>query len=56
MLNGITHGRFANTGCIGSGSKNGTCYTTSECAEKSGVAAGTCAQGYGVCCVCEIYL
>ncbi len=43
--------RFRNTACVG-GTKNGTCYTTAECALKAGVASGTCAQGYGVCCIC----
>merc|ERR1739844_508093 len=29
----------------------GTCYTSSECASKSGKAAGNCAAGFGVCCL-----
>lgn len=31
--------------------RNGTCYTSSECTEKGGIAQGTCAAGFGVCCV-----
>merc|ERR1712156_938294 len=42
---------FPNIGCIGSGSLNGTCYTTEECASRDGVSSGSCAEGYGVCCV-----
>ena len=34
--------------------QNGTCYTTEECEDKSGTADGTCAEGYGVCCICKI--
>ena len=28
-----------------SGSRNGTCYTATECSAKSGVASGNCAAG-----------
>lgn len=42
--------RFSNSPCPGSGNRNGTCYTEAECKTKNGVAAGTCASGYGVCC------
>jgi len=42
---------FPNIGCIGSGSLNGTCYTTEECASRDGVSSGSCADGFGVCCV-----
>ena len=34
--------------------QNGTCYTKDECEEKSGTSAGTCAEGYGVCCTCKL--
>lgn len=27
---------------------------SSECTTKSGTAAGTCAQGFGVCCTCKL--
>lgn len=30
---------------------NGTCYTAEECSDRNGVASGTCAEGYGVCCI-----
>lgn len=42
---------FPNDICVGSGSRNGTCYTAEECSAKGGSAQGTCASGFGVCCV-----
>ncbi len=42
--------RFKNDPCTGS-SRNGTCYTSEECNSRGGASAGTCAQGFGVCCV-----
>ena len=32
--------------------KKGTCYTDTECEELNGIASGSCADGYGICCVC----
>jgi len=46
--------KFPNTECEGGNSQNGTCYTTEECEDKSGTADGTCAEGYGVCCIFTI--
>lgn len=44
--------KFKNDACASSdGGKNGTCYTEEECEEKGGVGKGSCAEGYGVCCV-----
>lgn len=43
--------KFPNEVCIGSGSQNGTCYTQEECSSRDGVSSGSCADGYGVCCV-----
>merc|ERR1712223_2158869 len=42
--------RFPNDVCNG-GSKNGTCYTAEECSNKGGSQTGSCASGFGVCCV-----
>jgi len=42
--------RFPNDACTGSNSRNGTCYTSQECTNKGGTSAGTCADGFGVCC------
>jgi len=40
---------LANT--VGTVSRNGTCFSSTECRDKSGRAAGGCAAGFGVCCV-----
>ena len=43
---------FKNDGCASTNNgRNGTCYTSSECRDKSGSAQGNCAAGFGVCCV-----
>jgi len=31
--------------------RNGTCFTSSECGDKSGTSKGSCAAGFGTCCV-----
>merc|ERR1719323_233596 len=41
---------FPNDPCDG-GVKNGTCYTSEECSSRGGVNAGSCAEGFGVCCI-----
>lgn len=33
------------------GSVKGTCYTATECGDKSGTKSGNCASGFGVCCI-----
>jgi len=52
--------QFKNNGCIsqmtltssaGNSLRNGTCFTSPECLEKGGEASGSCAGGFGVCCV-----
>lgn len=42
--------KFPNDPCVGSADRNGTCYTSQECADKSGTSSGSCADGFGVCC------
>merc|ERR1712020_22172 len=42
--------KFANGICKGS-SRNGTCYTAAECENIGGTKDGTCADGFGVCCI-----
>ena len=37
-----------------SAGKNGTCYAKDECENKGGTGYGSCAGGYGVCCVCKL--
>lgn len=47
--------KFPNDPCVVSnGGKNGTCYTKEECSNHGGKADGTCAEGYGVCCIFSI--
>jgi len=46
--------KFPNDACQGSGSQNGTCYTAEECSSIGGTNAGTCAEGYGVCCTISL--
>jgi len=43
--------KFNNDPCDSNETKNGTCYTEAECENKGGKASGSCAEGYGVCCV-----
>jgi len=46
--------QFPNTVCDSSSvGRNGTCYTANECQAKGGSTGGTCASGFGVCCVFE---
>merc|ERR1712072_30609 len=42
--------RFPNDACVGTNSRNGTCYTSAECSDKGGASSGSCADGFGVCC------
>ncbi len=43
--------RFTNGPCQGGGNQNGTCYTEQECSSKGGNNGGSCASGFGVCCI-----
>ena len=47
--------KFPNGPCNGSSSLEGTCYTSSECSNKGGSGLGTCANGFGVCCICNLF-
>ncbi|XP_063218627.1 uncharacterized protein LOC134528890 [Bacillus rossius redtenbacheri] len=42
---------FQNTACNTAAGINGTCLHAAECAARGGRAGGTCAKGYGVCCL-----
>merc|ERR1711944_271832 len=47
---------FGNEECTSSssvagGATEGTCYSSTECSDKNGMAAGNCSSGFGVCCV-----
>jgi len=43
--------RFSNDACDAGDSKTGVCMTSSECTSSGGAASGTCAKGYGTCCL-----
>jgi len=43
--------KFNNDMCSASDGNMGVCYTEKECNKKGGVATGSCAKDYGVCCV-----
>ena len=44
---------FKNDLCTSTSGNNGTCYSSSDCSKLGGVASGTCASGFGVCCLCK---
>lgn len=46
--------RFTNEPCESISGKNGTCFSPEECDSKDGTKDGSCASGYGVCCVCKV--
>lgn len=42
--------KFKNAHCTAT-PKNGTCFTSAECENIGGTSSGTCADGFGVCCI-----
>jgi len=42
---------FENGPCNGASGEQGTCFSQKECGDLGGSASGTCANGFGVCCV-----
>ena len=56
FLNLITWVQFDNTECAATSGDNGTCFTSNECSEIGGTADGTCASGFGVCCVLQVQI
>lgn len=42
---------FKNDACQSGTGNNGTCYSTSDCSKLGGTASGSCASGFGVCCL-----
>jgi len=42
--------KFNNDACTTGSGESGVCYTASECSSLGGVASGSCAKGFGVCC------
>lgn len=45
--------KFKNSWCTAS-NVNGTCYTANECETIGGTSTGTCADGFGVCCIVKL--
>jgi len=50
LLNVFTIINFPNDPCT-SGSTSGVCYTATECSALGGTTSGSCASGFGVCCL-----
>lgn len=46
--------KFKNDVCEGGSNRNGTCYTAEECSDRGGTSSGSCAEGFGVCCVIQL--
>lgn len=55
LLNPLNIIRFPNDVCTASSATNteGTCYSASECASRGGSSSGSCASGFGVCCLLQ---
>jgi len=54
VLGVFTVVKFPNSACAASTtSRNGTCFTESECTSKGGYGSGSCASSFGVCCIIE---
>ncbi len=53
LLNIFSLVRFANEGCQ-SRNETGTCFTAAECGEIGGESRGSCALGFGVCCILTV--
>merc|ERR1712026_504937 len=51
VLSLFTVVKFSNSACSSRHGSNGTCYTAVECAAHGGRASGSCAHGFGSCCV-----
>ena len=44
---------FKNDACTSTAGTNGTCYSSNDCSSLGGTASGSCASGFGVCCLCK---
>jgi len=42
---------FKNDACTSTAGTNGTCYSSNDCSSLGGTASGSCASGFGVCCL-----
>ena len=43
--------KFPNDACTATSGLIGTCLTSTECTSRSGTSGGSCAAGFGVCCL-----
>ena len=44
---------FKNDSCTSLTGNNGTCFSSRDCDSQGGIKSGTCASGFGVCCLCK---
>jgi len=51
LLNVFNIVKFPNDGCNSTSGSYGVCYTASECDSLGGSSSGSCASGFGVCCL-----
>ncbi len=51
VLSLFTIVRFRNDVCSASSGVNGTCYSSNDCSNLGGSGSGSCASGFGVCCI-----
>ena len=42
---------FKNDPCQSLNGNNGTCLSSKDCALRGGIKSGTCASGFGTCCI-----
>jgi hypothetical protein len=53
VLSLFTIVKFDNEPCYSSSGDSGICMTSAECYQNRGVPIGSCANSYGVCCLCK---
>ena len=46
---------FDNGPCQTTSGEVGSCYSQKECSAMGGTASGTCAKGFGICCVGKLW-
>ena len=51
LLNVFNIVKFPNDGCNATSGSYGVCYTSLECSSLGGTSSGSCASGFGVCCL-----
>ncbi|KAJ9585755.1 hypothetical protein L9F63_002450, partial [Diploptera punctata] len=45
--------RFQNVQCVGTNNLRGTCFARKECTNLGGISSGSCARGWGTCCIIQ---